>query len=142
MPQNTPRGTPGRVVVLFALLSAVVAGLTLQEHRQRARRYTISYPTGMADTRCFRPGNDLPTARFEGTTYQLKAGKHVTRRDDSVYAVPISLDQNVRLYTDEFLPPEGKVPRFFLKLAPQEYLRVMLHPKDVNAHAKSSPPPP
>lgn len=126
MAQNTPRGTPARVLLLFGLLTGAVVVSSLRDAR-RDDLFRVSYPTAVGDTGYHRPGGEPLSVGIDGTVFQLleEPADRLSRRDDRMFRVPLAVPEP-RLYTTaESLPP-NEVPPLYLKTSDGEYLRVEL----------------
>ena len=128
MAQNTPRGTPARVLILFALLTgAVVVAAFRDSLTENADR--ISYPTAVGDFIYHTAGTEPPPIPVEGGVLTLREDvtDRLQRRDDRMWRVPLAVSVP-RLYSpvDTFLKDE--VPPLYLKTGPGEYIRVELVP--------------
>ncbi len=131
MPRNTPRGTPARVLVLFGLLLAAVAVFTWRQAGLRGDEFRTVLPTGAGDA-VFLPKNAVPVrARIDGRLWILEpaGGAALVRRDDRMFALPVVLPGNLRLYAKAPELPPGAVPRLYFKSAPGEYRRIRLLPQ-------------
>lgn len=135
MGSNTPRGTPARVLILFALLSGLVVVAAFRDS-QNPGAFTVSYPTATGDTACHRPGTEPPLIAAGGFIYALEeSGEDILkRRDDRMWRVPLAVP-TPRLYTPSSTWPAGEIPPLYLKTGEGEYLRVLLR----KATAQSSP---
>ncbi len=126
MPQNTARGTPARVIILFALLTGGVAVLSWRE-AQRKEKGAIRYPTAIGDMSYFTPGGDPVAVSIHGSNFSLseETGELLKRRDDRMWRVPLAVPRP-RLYTTTETFPEGEVPPLYLKTGPGEFVKVEL----------------
>ena len=126
MAQNTARGTPARVIILFALLTGAVAVLAWRDAR-RNEKGGIRYPTAIGDMSYFKPGGDPVPVSIHDNVFSLteETGELLKRRDDRMWRVPLAVPQP-RLYTTTETFPEGEVPPLYLKTGPGEYVKVEL----------------
>lgn len=127
MAQNTPRGTPARVIIIFALLAGAVV-VSAWRDALRGRGGSISYPTAVGDTAFHKPGSPPLQITVSGATFTLNEqnGERLQCRDDRMFRVPLPVP-TPRLYaTTKSFPPE-EVPPLYLKTAEGEYVRVEVH---------------
>ena len=126
MAQNTARGTPARVIILFALLAGAVA-VVAWRYSQRIESGAVRYPTAIGDTSYFKPGSEQWRVAIHGTVFSLagETGELLRRRDDRMWRVPVVVSQP-RLYTTSESLPSGEVPPLYLKSGPGEYVKVEL----------------
>ena len=92
MAQNTPRGTPARVLILFALLTgAVVVAAFRDSLTENADR--ISYPTAVGDFTYHTAGTEPPPIPVEGGVLTLREDvtDRLQRRDDRMWRVPLAV---------------------------------------------------
>lgn len=134
MGANTPRGTPARVLILFALLTGLVVVSAYRDSRN-PDAFSVSYPTATGDTACHRPGTDPPPIAVDGIIYNLEESDDdiLKRRDDRMWRVPLAVP-TPRLYTPSSTWPAGEIPPLYLKTGEGAFLRVTLQ--------KVSPRPP
>ena len=126
MAQNTPRGTPARVLILFALLTGAVVVAAFRDFlTPDADR--ITWPTAVGDTVYHKPGTEPPPMAAGGSLFTLREdpADRLQRRDDRMWRVPLPLPQP-RLYSPVNSFPADQVPPLYLKTGPGEYLRVEL----------------
>jgi hypothetical protein len=126
MAQNTPRGTPARVLILFALLAGAVVVSSIQDAR-REGGFRIAYPTAVGDDGYYKPGGDPLQIAVNGAIFSLHEdpSERIQRRDDRMFRVPLAVP-SPRLYTTTVSFPANEVPPLYLKTADGEYLRVEL----------------
>ena len=126
MAQNTARGTPARVIILFALLTCAVAVVAWRNSREKEAG-AVRYPTAIGDTTYFKPGGEPLQIAIHGTVFSLaeETGEVLRRRDDRMWRVPLAVPQP-RLYTTSESFPPGEVPPLYLKSGPGEYVKVEL----------------
>jgi len=127
MAQNTARGTPGKVLLLFALLTGAVAVSAWRDWLRRSELERITWPTALGDTSYYQPGSAPVPLTVKGAAYLLEEqpGEKLQRRDDEMFRVPLAVP-GPRLYTISESWPADSVPPLYLKAAPGEYLRVAL----------------
>jgi hypothetical protein len=127
MAQNTARGTPARVLVLFALLAGAVTVAAWRDSLRREELEHISYPTAVGDTEYYKPGTESVPLTVQGSIFMLRELPGETRqsRDDKMYRVLLAVPLP-RLYTPAEMWPAGEVPPLYLKTAPGEYQRMEL----------------
>jgi hypothetical protein len=127
MAQNTARGTPARVLVLFALLTGAVVVAAWRDSLRRPELEHISWPTAVGDTSYYKPGTDAVPLTVQGTVFTLHEVPGETRqsRDDRMFRVPLAVPVP-RLYTPTENWPAGELPLLYLKTAPGEYQRMEL----------------
>ncbi len=126
MAQNTARGTPARVIILFALLTCAVA-VVAWRNAQEKKTGAVRYPTAIGDTTYFKAGTEPLQVAIHGTVFSLaeETGEIMRRRDDRMWRVPVVVSQP-RLYTTSESLPSGEVPPLYLKSGPGEYVKVEL----------------
>lgn len=127
MAQNTARGTPARVLLLFALLTGGVVVAAWRDSLRRAELEHVTWPTAVGDTVFHKPA-DLPVrAAIHGGVFLLEEvpGENLQRRDDGMFRVPLAVAEP-RLYTISESWPAGEVPPLYLKTAHGEYVKVAL----------------
>ena len=130
LPPNSPRGTPARVLVLFGLLLAAVAVFTWRQRGLYPADIRIVLPTGAGDA-VFLPATATPIqAVIDGRPWLLAPSPTaiLKRRDDRMYALPVVLPGNLRLYATAPQLPADAIPRLYFKAAPGEYRLVHLQP--------------
>ena len=130
MASNTPRATPARVIIVFALLAGVVVVAALRDS-QRTEREQITYPTAVGDESYHQPGAEPLRIAVRGAVFTLheEPGERLQRRDDRMWRVPLAVPVP-RLYTTAESFPEDKVPPLYLKVGSGDYLRVELEAAD------------
>ena len=126
MAQNTARGTPARVIILFALLTGAVAVVAWRDSRS-TDALAVRYPTAIGDATYFKPGSGPVPIAIHGTVFSLveETGERLPRRDDRMWRVPLAVP-HPRLYTTTEFFPEGEVPPLYLKTGPGEFVKVEL----------------
>jgi hypothetical protein len=127
MAQNTARGTPAKVLLLFALLTGAVAVSAWRDWLRRSEIERVTWPTALGDTDYHQAGSEPMKILVKETAYQLEEqpGEKLLRRDDEMFRVPLAVPLP-RLYTISESWPADSVPPLYLKAAPGEYLRVAL----------------
>lgn len=125
MAQNTPRGTPARVLVLLTLLTGVIMVSAWRDALRRQQDNWVRYPTALGDTGILQPGALPATMRLAGGAVLLeKSGPETTRRDDLMFRVPAakgSADLPFTLFTDSGEnDPDGE-PMLFARTAPHRF---------------------
>lgn len=125
--QNTARGTPARVLLLFALLTGVVAVAAWRDSLRRREIEHISWPTALGDTDYYKPGGDAIPVAVHGNVFTLHEVPGETRqsRDDQMFRVPLAVPVP-RLYTPSETWPAGELPPLYLKTEAGEYQRMEL----------------
>ncbi len=128
MAQNTARGTPARVIILFALLTCAVA-VVAWRNAQEKKTGAVRYPTAIGDTSYFKSGGEPLQIAIHGDVFNLaeESGEVLRRRDDRMWRVPVAVSQP-RLYTTSESFPPGEVPPLYLKSGRGEYVKVELRP--------------
>lgn len=126
MAQNTPRGTPARVLILFALLTGVTVVSALRDSR-RPGLASVSYPTAVGDTDFHRPGDRPLQIAVHGSIFSLheEADERLHRRDDRMFRVPLAVSVP-RVYTTAESFSGEELPPLYLKAGHGEYVRVGL----------------
>lgn len=124
--RNKPIGTPGRVLVLFALLIAAAAAVVWHNARTPGLQQ-ITWPTAVGDTRWYVAGAPPPEFVLERKRYALvpKSDQPIQARDDRMFVVPFPVEE-LRVYTDQENYPQDRLPPLFLKMAEGEFLSVRL----------------
>ena len=114
MVQNTPRATPAKVIIVFALLAGVVVVAALRDS-QRRDRDRITYPTAVGDESYYKSGGEPLQIAVNGAVFTLREepGERFQRRDDLMWRVPLAVPVP-RLYSTTESFPEDKVPPLFL----------------------------
>jgi len=138
MAQNLPRGTPGRVLVLLAMLTGLVVVSAWRDalRRETLRREAaqrgeghpgIRHPTALGDPGLLGPGQLPVYLQAAGKNYTLSAGGPIYHRgDDRMFRVltgeqagfPFTL-----FSTYETISAETE-PRLYARKAPHQYLRL------------------
>jgi hypothetical protein len=138
MARNVPRGTPARVLILFALLAGAVIVSALRDSR-RPGVATIRYPTAVGDADFHKPGTGPLQIAVSGTIFTLneQPAERLQRRDDLMFRVPLAVPVP-RLYTTSESFHENSVPSLYLKTAHGEYLKVELR-KEATAEPAAGP---
>jgi hypothetical protein len=126
MAQNTARGTPARILIIFSLLAGAVVVSALRDSR-RADTGMIRYPTAVGDITYHTPGTGPLQIAVHGSIFTLseESAERFQRRDDLMFRVPLAMPEP-RLYTTTDTFPEHEVPPLYLKVADGEYVRVEL----------------
>lgn len=127
MSRNTARGTPAKVLVLFALLTGVVVVSAWRDSLRRADLERVTWPTATGDNSFHQPGGPPLELKTQGSVFILEeeTGERLQQRDDFMWRVPLAVPVP-RLYTTTESWPAGEVPPLYLKTAPGEYLKVSL----------------
>jgi|GEM_PF-5841141 len=126
MAQNTARGTPARILIIFSLLAGAVVVSALRDSR-RADSGKIRYPTAVGDITYHAPGSGPLQIAVHGSVFTLQeeSSERLERRDDRMFRVPLAVPEP-RLYTTTDSFAEKEVPPLYLKVADGEYVRVEL----------------
>lgn len=125
MAQNLYRGTPGRLLVLLALLITVVVVSAWRDALQRPVTGVARYPTAVGDSAFFNPAVPASVRSGERTLDLLPAADAPeTRRDDRMFHLPLETPLPFRLYTGRENPDPATDPPLFAKVAPGRYLRL------------------
>jgi hypothetical protein len=124
--RNKAIGTPGRILVLFALLMAAAAAVVWHNARSTSQPQ-ITWPTAVGDSRWYIAGAPPPEFVLERKRYTLvpKSDQPIQARDDRMFAVPFPVEE-LRVYTDQENYPPDRLPPLFLKVAEGEFLSVRL----------------
>jgi hypothetical protein len=138
MAQNIPRGTPARVLLIFALLMGAVVVSSIQDAR-RPDSFRITWPTAVGDEAYHKPGGEPLQISVNGAAYSLHedAGERLQRRDDRMFRVPLAVPVP-RLYTTSNTFPPNEVPPLYLKTGDGEYMRVELAEKKPPAEGEKA----
>ena len=143
MAQNTPRGTPARVLVLLALLMGLVAVSAWRDALQRGAVTWIRHPTALGDTAVYLPGQPPVRLTTGGKAITLTAGAvPFHRRDDRMFRVTTGFGESLPFTvfsTRETLESESE-PRLYARIAPHQFLR--LRASMAGPGALSGTPPP
>lgn len=131
MTRNTARGTPGKVLLLFALLTGVVAVAAWRDSLRRADLERVTWPTAVSDTLFYQPGGEQVKLTAQGGSFFLEEqpGERLQRRDDQMFRVPLAVPVP-RLYTTTESWPQDTVPPLYLKTAHGAYVKVALRKPD------------
>jgi len=127
MSRNTARGTPAKVLVLFALLTGVVVVAAWRDSLRRADLERVTWPTATGDNSFHQPGGPPLELQAQGSVFSLEEepGERLQQRDDRMFRVPLAVAVP-RLYTTSETWPAGELPPLYLKTAPGEYQKVSL----------------
>lgn len=138
MVQNTARGTPARVIILFALLTGAVAVVAWRD-REPGESGGVRYPTAIGDTTYFKPGSEPLHIAIQGSVFMLaeENGDLLQCRDDRMWRVPLAVPQP-RLYTTTESFPADEIPPLYLKTGPGEYVRVTLRKESTKPQEPST----
>ena len=132
MASNLPRGTPGRVLLLFGLLAAGVAAVVWRDARQQPRIAAVTHPTACGDATWFQAGSPPPAFELSGQRYLLvpAGGGRFERRDDLMFAVALPVGGGLRVYTPREDFDRKSIPPLYLKSGEGEFVRVKLEEAD------------
>lgn len=123
MSANVQRSTPGRFIVVWALLMTVVLLFAWRVHLHRAEYYWNEYPTALGDRDYYTKLSDndfySPALKFPGHEKGLfrRTYKPVSRNDGRMQRSARDASNRVFVYTDAKKP--GRV---FLKVADDRYI--------------------
>jgi hypothetical protein len=136
MAQNSPRGTPARVLIIFSLLAGAVVVSALRDSRL-ANSGRVRYPTAVGDISYYTPGSSPLQIAVHGSVFVLneESGERLRLRDDLMFRVPLAVPEP-RLYTSTSSFREDEVPPLYLKVADGEYVRVELRAAESGEAAK------
>jgi hypothetical protein len=128
MARNSPRGTPARVILVFALLMAVVVISAWRDWRAGTLS-RVSWPSAVGDGDFYMPGSGPLAVTVEGRIFSLfeESGERLRMRDDQMWRVPLAVS-TPRVYAVEERLPEDVVPKLYVKIAHGEYLQMRLEP--------------
>lgn len=126
-PRNSPRGTPGRVLLLFSLLAVAVAAATWLSASRKNTTFQISWPTAVGDSTFHSRDSPLPTLSLGQHQFAIIPASEpiLIRRDDRMFAANLP-GTSIRLYSTTEKFPANKSPQLYLKAADGEFLRVNL----------------
>jgi len=126
-PRNSPRGTPGRLLLLFSLLSVAVAAASWLSASQKHATFRVSWPTAVGDSTFHSRVSPLPTLSLGQHQFAITHTSEpiLKRRDDRMFAAPLP-GTPIRLYTTTEKLPANQTPQLYLKSGDGEFLRVNL----------------
>jgi hypothetical protein len=126
MARNSPRGTPARIVLVFSLLTAVVA-VSAWRDRHRAGLSRTGWPSAVGDEEFYETGSGPLALGVEGRMFRLveENGERVALRDDLMWRVPLALSRP-RVYAPEQALPQDRLPRLFVKAGHGQYVEMRL----------------
>ncbi len=126
MAQNLPRGTPGRVLILLALLTSVVMVSAWRDALQRSRTVRLRYPTAVGDAAFYTPGSGPLRIQAEGGIVELResSGARLKRSDDRMFRVDLDTGYPFPLYTDREKLAADVDPRLYARVAEGEFIRL------------------
>lgn len=126
MAQNLPRGTPGRVLILLALLTSVVMVSAWRDALQRSRTVRLRYPTAVGDAAFYTPGSGPLRISSPGGVVELResAGPRLRRADDRMFRVDLNTGYPFPLYTDREKLAADVDPRLYARVAEGEFVRL------------------
>ena len=127
MAQNTPRGTPARVLVILALLIGLVVVSAWRDALRREATSGVRFPTALGDAGIFRATPAPMELTQGGTTIRLAAGlRTVTLRDDQMFRVdsPMAAGLKFSLFTRTENPASQADPKLYARTAPDRYRRI------------------
>ncbi len=135
-PRNSPRGTPGRLLLLFSLLSVAVAAASWLSASQKHATFRVSWPTAVGDSTFHSRVSPLPTLSLGQHQFAITHTSEpiLKRRDDRMFAAPLP-GTPIRLYSTTEKLPTNQTPQLYLKSGDGEFLRV-----DLETIAWSQPP--
>ena len=127
MAQNIPRGTPGRVLVILALLMGVVVVSAWRDALQREAATWIRHPTALGDPGLLVRGQPPVQLTTGGKTITLTAGNvPFHRRDDRMFLVTTGFGESLPFSvfsTRETLETEAE-PKLHARTGPHQFLRL------------------
>lgn len=127
MAQNIPRGTPGRVLVILALLMGLVVVSAWRDALHREAATWIRHPTALGDPGLFVRGQPPVQLTTGGKTITLTAGTTpFHRRDDRMFRVTTGFGESLPFSvfsTKETLETEAE-PRLYARTGPHQFLRL------------------
>ena len=128
MARNSPRGTPARVILVFALLMAVVVISAWRDWRAGALS-RVTWPSAVGDEEFYAPGSGPLAVTLEGRVFSLfeESGERMRMRDDAMWRVPLAVSAP-RVYSLEERLAGDVVPVLYVKIAHGEYLQMRLEP--------------
>ena len=132
MASNLPRGTPGRVLLLFGLLAAGVAAVVQRDATRPGQPPAVTHPTACGDATWFPAGSPPPAFELNGQRYLLvpTGGGRFERRDDLMFAVALPVGGGLRVYTPREDFDRMTIPPLYLKSGDGEFVRVKLEQAD------------
>jgi hypothetical protein len=125
--RNSPRGTPGRVLLLFSLLAVAVTAASWLSTSQKHTTFRVSWPTAVGDSSFHSRDSPLPTLSLGQHQFAIIPASEpiLKRRDDRMFAANLP-GNPIRLYTTTEKFPANQTPQLYLKSADGEFLRVNL----------------
>ncbi len=127
MAQNLPRGTPGRVLVLLALLMGVVVVSAWRDALRREENTWVRHPSALGDTGLMAPGQPPVLLETGGKIFTLTPGSvPLHRRDDRMFRVMASAGAALpfSVFTTSETFAAGSDPKLYARTAPHQFLRL------------------
>lgn len=126
-PRNSPRGTPGRVLLLFSLLAVAVTAASWLSASRKNTTFRVSWPTAIGDSTFHSRDSPLPTLSLGQHQFAIIPASEPTlnRRDDRMFAANLP-GCPIRLYATTEKFPANQSPQLYLKSGDGEFLRVNL----------------
>ena len=134
---NVVKGTPGKLLLIYAFLVAGLAALAVHDFGAREELEGWDLPTGLGDDAWFENGDfdkASPIFSVDGEQVFPQQRKSVTRSDDEMLKVARSDETPHYLYIDAKLilkgaepaPPRGYSPerQHYVKVGDGRYLKV------------------
>ena len=145
MAQNTPRGTPARVLVLLALLMGLVAVSAWRDALQREAATWTRHPTALGDAGLFLRGQLPVQLPAGGKLITLTGGTTpFHRRDDRMFRVTTSFGESLPFSvfsTRETLESEAE-PKLYARTGPHQFVRLRAGMAPVGPITQPVSPPP
>jgi hypothetical protein len=125
--RNSPRGTPGRVLLLFSLLAVAVTAASWLSTSQKHTTFRVSWPTAVGDSSFHSRDSPLPTLSIGQHQFAIIPASEpiLKRRDDRMFAASLP-GNSIRLYSTTEKFPANQTPQLYLKSGDGEFLRVNL----------------
>ena len=132
MAANVQRGTPGRLLLLWAFMLPVVVLFAWRVHLHRDKFEWVEYPTGLGDRQFYSSlgKNDFyePNLRFGGLTVGLfrRSVEPLDRQDDRMLKIAKEEGGRCFVYADQTAaktsPSKPATKRIYVKSGDDKYL--------------------
>lgn len=117
---NRPKGTPGKALIGFAVLAAVVAVFTVRDYYGRGKLESTHFPTAVGDVEYFagyeavNRGEEI--FRVEREPYYRLEYNPDERRDDGMKKIAREDGDRFFLYERVTKAGSDEAPRFYIKV--------------------------
>ncbi|MEM8952954.1 MAG: hypothetical protein AAGD22_02270 [Verrucomicrobiota bacterium] len=117
---NRPKGTPGKALIGFAVLAAVVAGFTIRDYYGRGQLESTHFPTAVGDADYFEAYDEVNRGeeifRVDGEPYYRLEYNPDERRDDGMKKIAREDEDRFFLYERAVAKESEEDPRYFIKV--------------------------